>query len=122
MNGGFVVIPNIRRNIATFCLALLALCVPGCILGNRPALVQVGSRADQITYYLDGAGNYGFGKETVPLGLADGGYEGHVQHYIWTTYLGAVVDQISVNHNRREGTLPCRQDRGDSSMITPAER
>jgi len=85
------------------CVGLLAVGTPGCILGNRPTLVQIGSRNDQITFYLDGAGNYGFGKETVPLGLADGGYNGHFQHFIWTTYLGAVVDQISVSHNRREG-------------------
>lgn len=84
-------------------VGLLLACAPGCILGSRPTLVQVGTRDDQRTFYLDGAGNYGFGKESVPLGLADGGYEGHVEHYIWTTYLGAIVDQVSVNHNRREG-------------------
>jgi len=94
---------NVRRFAVMVGLALLAYGVPGCILGNRPTLFQVGSREDQKTYFLDGAGNYGFGKETVPLGLADGGYQGHVEHFIWTTYLGAVVDQISVGHNRREG-------------------
>lgn len=94
---------TVPRFVVSVSLCLLAGGVPGCILGNRPALVQLGSRNDQITYYLDGAGNYGFGKETVPLGLADGGYQGHLQHYIWTTYLGAVADQVSVNHNRREG-------------------
>jgi hypothetical protein len=94
---------GIRRWFVIVCISLLVGGTSGCILGNRPTLVQVGSRDDQITFYLDGAGNYGFGKETVPLGLADGGYEGHLQHFIWTTYLGAVVDQISVSHNRREG-------------------
>ncbi len=84
-------------------VGLVLACAPGCILGSRPTLVQVGTRDDQRTFYLDGAGNYGFGKESVPLGLADGGYEGHVEHYIWTTYLGAIVDQVSVSHNRREG-------------------
>ncbi|HSW45327.1 MAG TPA: hypothetical protein VLM89_07130 [Phycisphaerae bacterium] len=93
----------IRRSFIGTVLAGVLFAAPGCILGNRPNLVRVGSRDDQVTFYLDGAGNYGFGKETVPLGLADGGYQGHFQHYIWTTYLGIVMDQISVSHNRREG-------------------
>ena len=94
---------NVRGFVLSASLVLLTVGAPGCILGNRPTLVQIGSRDDQITYYLDGAGNYGFGKESVPLGLADGGYQGHLQHYIWTTYLGAVMDQVSLSHNRREG-------------------
>jgi len=79
------------------------------VLGNRPTFVHTGSRPDKIAFYLDGAGNYGFGKESVPLGLADGGYQGHVEHYIWTTYLGPVVDQIYLQHNRREGANLARR-------------
>jgi hypothetical protein len=97
------------------CLGLLSLAggLPGCIIGNRPNFVEVtATRADQRTYFLDGAGNYGFGKETVPLGLADGGYEGFVEHYIWTTYLGPVVDQVSVDHNRRKGMELARKIEG----------
>jgi len=92
-----------RHNAVILCLVLTAGGLSGCILGNRPMFVDRGSRDDEKTFYLDGAGNYGFGKESVPLGLADGGYKGHVEHYIWTTYLGPLVDQLSYNHNRREG-------------------
>ncbi|MGB9626363.1 MAG: hypothetical protein ACPMAQ_16035, partial [Phycisphaerae bacterium] len=34
---------------------------------------------------------------------------GHVEHYIWTTYLGPLVDQLSYNHNRREGRALARK-------------
>jgi len=98
-----------RRGALAIGLACTVCAAPGCVLGNRPTLVHRGSRPEKITFYLDGAGNYGFGKESVPLGLADGGYQGHVEHFIWTTYLGAVVDQISLQHNRREGAKLARR-------------
>lgn len=100
---------NLQRPIACICLALIAGAVSGCFLGNRPTFVHKGSRDDEKTFYLDGAGNYGFGKESVPLGLADGGYKGHVEHFIWTTYLGPLVDQMSYNHNHREGRTLARK-------------
>jgi hypothetical protein len=84
-------------------VVLLAAAAPGCILGNRPSMSRTGSRTDSITYYLDGAGNIGFGKDAVRLGLAEGGYNGRVEYYIWTTYLGPVLDQVSYRHNRKEG-------------------
>ncbi|MBP7934789.1 MAG: hypothetical protein KA354_09100 [Phycisphaerae bacterium] len=85
----------------------------GCIIGNRPNFVEPNAtRPDQRTYFLDGAGNYGFGKETVPLGLADGGYEGFVEHFIWTTYLGPLVDQVNVTHNRGKATELARRIEG----------
>lgn len=91
----------------------LAGCLPGCIIGNRPNFVEPkATRPDQRTYFLDGAGNYGFGKETVPLGLADAGYQGFVEHFIWTTYLGPVLDQIDVTHNRRKGAELARRIEG----------
>jgi hypothetical protein len=83
--------------------------VSGCFLGNRPQFVNRGSRDDERTFYLDGAGNYGYGKESVPLGLSDGGYKGHVEHFIWTTYLGPLVDQMSYNHNHSEGRTLARK-------------
>ncbi len=82
---------------------LLIPLLSGCILGNRPQFVRGGSDLREVTFFLDGAGNLGFGKETVPLGLEDGGYQGQIEHYIWTTYLGPVMDQVSYSHNRREG-------------------
>ncbi len=83
--------------------AALLLSATGCILGNRPQFIRGGSDHADTTYFLDGAGNLGFGKETVPLGLEDGGYHGQIEHFIWTTYLGPVLDQMYYSHNRRQG-------------------
>lgn len=102
--------PDTIKYLGILCLAAG---LPGCIIGNRPNFVEISpTRPDQHTYFLDGAGNYGFGKETVPLGLADGGYQGSVEHYIWTTYLGPVFDQVDVGHNRRKGTELARKIEG----------
>jgi pimeloyl-ACP methyl ester carboxylesterase len=91
------------RQLLKVLAGLSLLASSGCILGNRPQFVRGGSVQTVKTYYLDGAGNYGFGKETVPLGLEDGGYQGQIEHFIWTTYLGPVLDQMSYSHNRRQG-------------------
>jgi hypothetical protein len=91
---------DIRINVARMLLAAFMTMTGGCILGNRPTFVPGGADTSEITYYLDGAGNYGFGKETVPLGLMDGGYNGKIEHFIWTSYLGPLTDQIVSPVNR----------------------
>ena len=83
--------------------ALACLAGSGCILGSRPQFVGGGSDDQGAVYYLDGAGNMGFGKETVPLGLADAGYQGAFHHFIWTSYLGISTDQTWLTHNRKQG-------------------
>lgn len=89
--------------VKTWVAGFLLLGASGCILGSRPQFVRGGSAKDQKTFYLDGAGNLGFGKETVPLGLDDGGYQGQFEHYIWTTYLGPILDQRATWYNRHQG-------------------
>lgn len=89
-----------RINVARLLIAAIMVMTSGCILGNRPTFVPGGADTTEITYYLDGAGNYGFGKETVPLGLMDGGYNGQIEHFIWTSYLGPLTDQIAYPVNR----------------------
>lgn len=91
------------RFFACLLLSVLMASSSGCILGNRPSFIHTGSGEHEKTFYLDGAGNLGFGKETVPLGLADGGYQGQLDHFIWTTYMGLLMDQVSYSHNRRQG-------------------
>ncbi len=83
----------------------------GCIIGNRPTFVSTGSVLDGKVFYLDGAGNFGFGKESVPIGLAEAGYQGHVEHFIWTTYMGPLVDQMNLSHNRRAARVLARRIR-----------
>lgn len=45
------------------------------------------------TWYIDGAGNWGFGVADVPLGLKDAGYQGHVSNYRWSLTLNPALDQ-----------------------------
>lgn len=94
---------SVCRRVILAGLAGVVALSSGCILGNRPTFVGGGSDRTVRTYYLDGAGNYGFGKETVPLGLEDAGYRGGFEHFIWTSYLGTVMDQVWYDHNRDQG-------------------
>jgi len=98
-----------RHAIMGLVTAVLLSSGSGCILGNRPQFVRGGSDPNQRTWYLDGAGNLGFGKETVPLGLEDGGYQGQFKHFIWATYLGPIVDQMVISYNRRQGTVLAKE-------------
>jgi pimeloyl-ACP methyl ester carboxylesterase len=45
-------------------------------------------------YYLDGAGNLGFGSDTVPRALRACGFRGDVEDIIWTSYTGPLGDQM----------------------------
>lgn len=45
-------------------------------------------------YYLDGAGNLGFGQDTVPRALRAAGFRGDVEVYVWTTFTGPLGDQL----------------------------
>lgn len=90
------------RQIVPLLWPLPMLAIPGCVLGNRPHLAPTGSRLEGQTFYLDGVANFGFGKDAVRLGLADGGYSGRVEHFVWTTYLGPYFDQVSIGHSRRQ--------------------
>jgi hypothetical protein len=47
------------------------------------------------TFYLDGAGNWGFGASEVPSGLKSAGYRGDVELYVWTTSFTPIFDQIN---------------------------
>lgn len=58
------------------------------------------------TYYLDGAGNWGFGVSDVPAGLASAGYAGHVELFMWTTSFVPAIDQVNILGNKlRSGGL-----------------
>ncbi len=47
------------------------------------------------TYYIDGAGNWGFGVTTVGKGLKAAGYQGSYEAYIWTTSFNPAIDQVN---------------------------
>ena len=52
------------------------------------------------TYYLDGAGNWGWGVAEVPQGLRSAGYQGDVEIFVWTSSLNPAIDQVNVLGNR----------------------
>jgi hypothetical protein len=45
------------------------------------------------TWYIDGAGNWGFGVLDVPAGLQDAGYKGAVTNYHWSLTMNPALDQ-----------------------------
>jgi len=45
------------------------------------------------TWYIDGAGNWGFGVLDVPQGLADVGYKGFVSNHRWSLTFNPALDQ-----------------------------
>jgi hypothetical protein len=47
------------------------------------------------TYYIDGAGTWGFGVAEVAMGLEKANYPGHVEAYMWTTSFNPAIDQVN---------------------------
>lgn len=45
------------------------------------------------TWYIDGAGNWGFGVLDVPVGLEEAGYKGRVNNYQWSLTFNPALDQ-----------------------------
>ncbi len=45
------------------------------------------------TWYIDGAGNWGFGVMDVPVGLKDAGYRGLVSNHRWSLTFNPALDQ-----------------------------
>jgi hypothetical protein len=67
----------------------------GCALNSNNRAAELLGK----TYYLDGAGNYGFGQLSVPKGLRLAGYKGDVEIYRWTSIIGgAVLDQLDITN------------------------
>ncbi len=79
-------------------LFLLVLCCAGCEMGNPRE--EFGK-----TYYLDGAGNWGYGVADVPAGLRSAGYKGDVEVYIWTTSFNPAIDQVNIGANKLRAAM-----------------
>jgi pimeloyl-ACP methyl ester carboxylesterase len=47
------------------------------------------------TWYLDGAGNWGFGIADIAAGLESAGYKGTIDTFIWTTSFNPALDQVN---------------------------
>lgn len=61
------------------------------------------------TFYLDGAGNWGFGASEVPRGLQQAGYTGDVELYIWTTSFNPLVDQLNIGGAKLRASFLARK-------------
>lgn len=72
-----------RRRAFLF-LIVLSAAVPGCVDPRE----QFGR-----TWYIDGAGNWGFGVVDVPVGMERAGYKGLVSNYHWSLTLNPALDQ-----------------------------
>lgn len=46
------------------------------------------------TWYIDGAGNWGYGVFDIPLGLEDAGYKGWVTNHRWSVTINPALDQM----------------------------
>ncbi len=79
-----------RLSIAS--ILLLSITIAGCETTSQ------GNKASTFgkTFYLDGAGNWGFGAGEVPQGLKDAGYRGDVEIYVWTTSFSPLIDQLNI--------------------------
>ncbi len=57
------------------------------------------------TWYIDGAGNWGFGALDVPIGLEEKGYKGLVSNHRWSITLNPALDQTLRFLARTSGEL-----------------
>ncbi len=57
------------------------------------------------TWYIDGAGNWGFGALDVPIGLEEKGYRGLVSNHRWSVTLNPALDQTLRFLARTSGEL-----------------
>jgi len=76
-----------HRHIVITLLLLMPL--TGCTTLQRRKAEPYGK-----VYYLDGAGNLGFGQTSVAEGLRRAGFRGDVENFIWTTFTGPLTDQL----------------------------
>ncbi len=74
------------RGFSAAGLLLVALC--GC-RASHPVLEPYGK-----TFYLDGAGDWGFGRRDVPEGLRRAGYRGDCVVFDWSTTRNPLLDQL----------------------------
>jgi hypothetical protein len=86
------------KRIAGALILVLGVLMPGC--GGGSGFFDAPGDEHGKTYYLDGAGNWGFGLADVPAGLRNAGYQGNVEAYIWTSSFNPAVDQINIGMNK----------------------
>ncbi|MBN1342899.1 MAG: hypothetical protein JXQ73_09485 [Phycisphaerae bacterium] len=91
------------KHAAVALIPALLVCLTGC--GGGGGFFEAPGDEHGKTYYLDGAGNWGFGLTTVPAGLRNAGYPGNVEAYIWTSSFNPAVDQINIGMNKLRAAI-----------------
>ena len=88
---------------------ITTLLISFCLIGTCGC--QKRSTAENFgkTYYLDGAGNWGFGASEVPGGLEQAGYHGDVELYVWTLSFNPLVDQLNIPGARLRASALARR-------------
>jgi len=86
-------------------LATWGLWATGCGGGGGGGFFDAPGDEHGKTYYLDGAGNWGFGLTDVPTGLKNAGYRGNVEAYIWTSSFNPAIDQINIGMNKLRAAI-----------------
>lgn len=71
-------------------LAALSVMLPGC---SGPYANFTQEDAFGRTYYIDGAGNWGYGNSSIRQGLKSAGYRGRVIVFNWSPTLNPALDQ-----------------------------
>ncbi|HOB73222.1 MAG TPA: hypothetical protein PKG54_01735 [Phycisphaerae bacterium] len=72
---------------------LCCLLVAGCGTQSRSAPGVERFDAHGRTYYIDGAGNWGFGVTDIQQGLRRAGYKGNIINYRWSPTFNPALDQ-----------------------------
>lgn len=84
-----------RNILPIIALAGILLPAAGCRSSGRLTSGPTPERFGK-TYYLDGAGNWGWGQTSVGEGLRRAGYRGDVEVFLWTTSLNPIIDQLNI--------------------------
>jgi hypothetical protein len=95
------------RRLAFAAAAMLSVGAAGCGGGGGGGGGVFDAPGDDHgkTYYLDGAGNWGFGIADVPAGLRNANYKGNIEAYIWTSSFNPAVDQVNIPMNKMRALI-----------------
>lgn len=88
---------------------ITTLLILSCLIGMCGCEKRGSAERFGKTYYLDGAGNWGFGASEVPGGLQQAGYHGDVELYVWTMSFNPLVDQLNIPGARLRASALARR-------------
>lgn len=93
------------KRLCVVAVPMLWVWTAGCGSGGGMGLFDAPGDEHGKTYYLDGAGNWGFGLTEVPAGLKNARYPGNVEAYIWTSSFNPAVDQVNIGMNKLRAAI-----------------